>query len=116
MCGPDFGSGEIVSNTIVKRVFYGMKASGRDFRNHMRYSLDNLRYMLCKSNPDLWVILSNHDSGSEECDYMLLYVYDCPCISQYPDKSLYRLGEYFILNPGSVGPPSIYLGGKLSQV
>ena len=65
---------------------------------------------------DLWMRKRKMDNGPEYYEYMLLYVDDCLCISQHPEAALDRLRKYFHLKPGSVGPPNIYLGGKLSQV
>ena len=47
---------------------------------------------------------------------MLLYVDDFLCIYKHTYLALDRLGKYFSLRTGSVGPPKIYLGSKISQV
>ena len=47
---------------------------------------------------------------------MLLYVYDFLFIYKTPDKELYRLGNYFTLNPGPVGSQKIYLGVNISHL
>jgi hypothetical protein len=116
ICGPEFGSENIGKKAIVKRALYGTKSASRDFRNHLRDCMDHLGYESCKADPDLWMRVSLSDEGSEYYEYILLYVDDCLCISQHPDKSLDKLGKYFTLKPGSVGPPKLYLGGKLSEV
>ena len=36
--------------------------------------------------------------------------------SHQPQGALDRLGKYFTLKPGSVGPPKLYLGAKMSKV
>ena len=47
---------------------------------------------------------------------VLLYVDDCLVISFEANKALREIGKYFQLKPNSIGPPKIYLGGKVSKV
>ena len=47
---------------------------------------------------------------------VLLYVDDCLVISFEADKALSEIGKYFQLKPNSIGPPKIYLGGKVIKV
>ena len=116
VCGPEFGLENIGRKAIFKRNLYGMKAAGRDFRNHLRDCMDHLGYTSCKADTYLSMRLSKRNDDSEYYDYMLLYVDGCLCILQHPDKALARLRKYFNLKPGSVESPNIYIGGKLSQV
>ena len=48
--------------------------------------------------------------------YLLLYPDDCLAISHRAVHNLHEIGKYFTLKPGSIGPPKIYLGGKVSKV
>ena len=52
---------------------------------------------------------------------MLLYVDDTLCLSEHPMEAMLELNKYFPLKKDKkgkplIGPPTIYLGGKLSQV
>ena len=47
---------------------------------------------------------------------MLLYFVGILWIFEHSDAALDRLGKYYTLDQGSVGPPKIYRGGKLFQV
>ena len=50
-------------------------------------------------------------------EYVLLYVDDALVISHRAEHILRReLGKYFELKEESIGPPDIYLGGKMRQV
>ena len=115
-CGPEFGSDNVGKVGVVTRALYGMKSSARDFRNHLRDCMEHMGYESCLADPDLWMREAKLDNGTEYYEYILLYVDDCLVISQYPKESLHRLGKYFPLKPESVGPPKLYLGGKLSQL
>ena len=116
ICGIEFGAENVGRKAIVKRALYGTKSAGRDFRNHLRDCMDHLGFVSCKADPDLWMRSTKGSNGMEYYEYMLLYVDDTLCISEYPEECLKSLGKYFTLKPGSVGPPKIYLGAKFSQV
>lgn len=116
ICGEEFGSELKGKRAIVRRALYGMKSAGRDFRNHLRDCMEHMGYKSCRADPDLWVRVAKRQDGSEYYEYMLLYVDDALAINEDPHSMLNELGKYFTLKPGSVGPPKIYLGGKLSQV
>ena len=116
VCGSEFGSEFIGRKVIVKRALYGTKSAGRDFRNHLRDCMDHMGYVSCKADPDLWMRISKSSHGREYYEYILLYVDDCLCVSEYPRESLDKLNKYFPLKKNSIGEPRIYLGAKLSQV
>ena len=49
--------------------------------------------------------------------YVLLYVDDCLVFSKHCEKMLREeIGNYFKLKDKSIGPPDVYLGGKMRQV
>ena len=55
--------------------------------------------------------------GTEYWEYVLLYVEDALSISHRPREVLEKeIGKYWILKPGSVGPPKLYLGNKVYEV
>ena len=47
---------------------------------------------------------------------MLLYVDDCLCVMEHPEKGIESLAKYFPMKPGSIGPPKIYLGAKIGKI
>ena len=47
---------------------------------------------------------------------MLLYVDDCLAISEHPKETVLQLDKYFKIQPSSIGPPDIYLGGKVKKM
>ena len=116
ICGPEFGSENLGKKAIVKRALYGTKSAGRDFRSHLRDCMDHLGYTSCKADPDLWLRMAKRDNGENYYEYMLLYVDDCLSISEYPKEALERINQYFPMKPGSIGPPKLYLGAKMSKV
>ena len=78
--------------------------------------MEHLGYSFYLTDPDLWMRASKLGDGTDYNEHILLYVDDCLVISQYPNESLHRLGKYFSLKSESIGPPKLYLGGKLSHL
>ena len=120
-CGKEFGSEEEGRIAVIVRALYGTKSSGRDFRNHLRDCMDHMGYESSLGDPDVWFRKAIKDDGSEYYEYMLLYVDDTLVVSEYPKEALIELNKYFPLKKDKngkplIGPPSIYLGGKISQV
>ncbi len=116
ICGPEFGAEECGRYALVVRALYGMKSSGRDFRNHLRDCMDHMGYTSCKANPDMWMRETKRDSGELVYEYLLLYVDDALSYGPDPRAQLEELDKYFPMKPGSIGPPKIYLGAKISKV
>ena len=55
--------------------------------------------------------------GSKYWEYVLLYVDDALVISDNAKHILENeIGKYFIMKPGSIGPPKIYLGGHMRKI
>ena len=115
-CGDEFGPNDKGKRALVKQALYGTKTASRDFRNHLRDYMEHLGYVPCRADPDLWMRVATMNDGIEYYEYTLLYVDDCLVISKHPEEALSRLGKYFVLKEGSVGPPKLYLGAKISQV
>jgi hypothetical protein len=55
--------------------------------------------------------------GHSYYEYVLLYTDDCLVVSHKGEEVLRNeIGKYFVLKEESIGPPDIYLGGKLREV
>jgi len=79
--------------------------------------MTHLGFHSCKADPDIWMRAAQKDDGSTYWEYVLLYVDDALCISMNAENILRKeIGKYFYVKEGSVGPPSIYLGNKVSKV
>ena len=70
----------------------------------------------CLADPDLWMREAVHSNGSKYYEYILLYVDDALCVSEFPKEALLQVDKYFPMKKGSIGPPDIYLGGKVRKV
>ena len=117
ICNLEFGLDNIGKVALIRRALYGGKSSGVDFWKHLRACTIHLGFESCKADPDVWMREAMKDDGSAYCEYVLLYVDDCLCISVNPEKVIQsEIGRYFVLKPKSIGPPDIYLGNKVTKV
>jgi hypothetical protein len=116
ICGPEFGPDNVGKKALVVRALYGLPGAGRDFRNHLRDCMRHLGYESCLADPDVWMRHGTKDNGEKYWEYMLLYVDDALSISAHGEAPIRELGKYFKIKESSIGPPSIYLGGKMSEV
>ena len=117
ICGPEFGLENVGKRALIRRALYGGKMAGRDYWNHMRSCMEFLEFKTCIADPDVWMRKAKKADGSTYWEYVLLYVDDALVISEHGNKVLHEeIGKYFELKEESVGPPSIYLGGKVSKI
>ena len=78
--------------------------------------MEHLGYESCKADPDVWMRSATRLDGQEYFEYILLYVYDCLCISENPKPALLQIEKYFPIKPASLGRPKTYLGGTVSKI
>ena len=117
VCGPEFGPEREGCIAIITRALYGGKSAGSDYWKHMRACMAMLNFTSCRGDPDVWCRPATTSTGTPYYTYICLYVDDCLCIDEFPETILRKeIGKYWNLKPSSVGPPSIYLGNKVTQV
>ena len=117
ICGMEFGIEHYGKRALIRRALYGGKSSGSDFWKHLRTCMEHLGFKSCLADPDIWMREAQHKDGSPYWEYVLLYVDDALCISNNAENViLNEIGKYFYVKDGSVGPPKVYLGNKVSKV
>ena len=96
---------------------YGGKAAGRDFRNHLRSCMEFLNFKSCLADPDVWMRPAIKSDGNTYYEYILLYVDNALVVSENAESILRNeLGRYFHLKEELIGPPTVYLGGRVHKV
>ena len=115
-CGPEFGSEHMGKTAVVIRALYGLHSSGAAFRNKLATYMETLGYFPCEADPDVWMRPGRKSDGSEYYKYVLSYVNACLSISENPKASVEQIDNFFKMQPTSIGPPNIYLGGKCAKV
>ena len=114
--GPEFGE-DAGKKAIIVRALYGLKSAGASFRHHLADCMKHLGYTPCLADPDLWMKPEvRPDDGVAYYAYILCYVDDILSIAHNAEDVLRRLDKYFMLKPGSLGDPDIYLGAKLKKM
>ena len=117
ICGAEFGLENIGKIALIRRALYGGKSVGKDFRNHFRACMSHIGFTPCLADPDVWMRPAQKADGSKYWEYVLLYVDDALVISDNAKHILENeIGKYFIMKPGSIGPPKIYLGGHMRKI
>ena len=101
---------------MVVRALYGLQSIGSAFCNHLTSCMEDLNYLPCRADPDVWMQKAIKYNGIEYYEYMLLYVDDCLAISEAPKEAVLQLDKLFKMQPISIAPPNIYLGGKVKKM
>ena len=114
ICGKEFGLENVGKVALIRRALYGGKSAGKDFRNHLRECMSHLKFTPCLADPDVWMRPAIKADGTEYWEYVLLYCDDALVISENGREILENeIGKYFTMKPGSIGPPTLYLGGHM---
>ena len=117
ICGPEFGLENVGKIAIIVRALYGGKSAGADYWNHVRKAMLDMNFQSCKADPDVWFRPGIKDDGTEYNQYILLYTDDILCVMEDPKQFLLdEFSQRFKLKEKSIGPPTQYLGNKVSQV
>ena len=120
ICGDEFGLEHNGKVALIRRALYGGKSSGSDFWKHLRSCMEHLNFSPCKADSEVWMRPAIKADGSEYWEYVLLYVDDVLCISKNGQQVIKNeISRYFIIKNAKkdgIGPPSLYLGNKVSQV
>ena len=118
ICGPEFGEHEGCV-ALIRRALYGGKAAGRDYWHFLRKIMHkDFGFQSSRGDPDVWFREARRaDTNELYYEYVLLYTDDILCISDRAEDIIRgEIGKKFMLKEESIGPPSQYLGGKLSLV
>ena len=117
ICGPEFGVENIGQMALIHHALYGGKAAGRDFRNHLCSCMEFLNFKSSLAAPDVWMSPVIKSDGNTYYEYILLYVDDALVVSENAESILCNeLRRYFHLKEEPIGPPTVYLGGRVCKV
>ena len=112
----EFGPDEQVNFFIIVRALYGLRSSGKAFRNHLSAGIKELGWISCKADADVYYQSATRPDGVTYYKYLLTYVDDLLCISDEPSLDLDKLDKYFKMKANSRGIPKSYLGGQINAV
>ena len=77
--------------------------------------MEDLNYLPCRSDHNVWMRKVGKSDGTEYYEYMLLYFDDFLAISEAPKEAVLQLDKLFKMQPNSIAPPDIFLGGKVKK-
>ena len=87
------------------------------FRNHLCSCMEFLNFKSCLTDPNVWMRPAIKSDGNTYYEYILLYVDNALVVIENADSILRNeLRRYFHLKEESIGPPTIYLGGRVHKV
>jgi hypothetical protein len=79
--------------------------------------MSTMKFTACTADPDVWMRPGTKSDGTTYWQYVLLYTDDILAIMEEPELFIRNeLGSRFTIKPKSIGPPSQYLGNKVSEV
>jgi hypothetical protein len=117
VCGPEFGLENVGKRAKIIRALYGGKSAGADYWRHVRSAMDEMGFISCKADPDVWFRPSTKEDGTDYYQYVLLYTDDILAIMENPETFIREeLSNKFVVKPNSIGKPTQYLGNKVTNI
>ena len=95
---------------IIAKALYGLRSSGRSFRDFLALNLREMGFVSSKADPDLWMRGAVKSNGDAVYEYVISYVDDLVFQGVDPKAFMDSLGQRFTLKPGSIKEPDTYLG------
>jgi hypothetical protein len=116
ICGREFGDQYVGRKAVIVRALYGLKSSGAAWRACLAEVLrDQLGYRSCRADNDVWFRPAQRSDGTRYYEYVLVYTDDILSLSCDPNATLCHLDQHFLIKPGSMGPPTFYLGATIGK-
>jgi hypothetical protein len=100
---------------IISKALYGLRSSGRSFRDFLASNLRELGFVSSKADPDLWLRPAVKSNGDKIYEYVISYVDDLIFQGINPKEFMDKLGSRFTLKPGSIKEPDTYLGVDIKK-
>ena len=109
--GPEYTG----KKAIIAKALYGLRSSGRSFRDFLAMNLRELGFVSSKADPDLWLRSAKKPNGDHIYEYVISYVDDLVFQGINPKVFMDALGKRFTLKPGSIKEPDTYLGANVKK-
>jgi hypothetical protein len=113
--GKEFGPDKRGRPVIITRALYGLRSSGKAWRDHMASTLRDFGYSSCKADPDVWMKAKTKPDGFQYWSYVLVYTDDLLVVDHEPQVVMDFMASRYTLKPGSVKEPDSYLGTQVSK-
>jgi hypothetical protein len=115
IAGKEFGPKFEGRPVLIVRALYGLRSSGKAFRDYLATNLREMGYVSSKADPDLWMRPDTKTDGTEYYNYVICYVDDVAVTMEDPKEFMDALSKRFTLKVGSVQEPELYLGADVKK-
>ena len=113
--GAEFGPDKQGRPCTIVRALYGLSASGASWHRTMSKALRQMNFFSSRGDPDVWMRPATKADGSKYYEYILLYVDDVLCQSEYPKKVMDEIASLYTLKDGTIKEPTEYLGAQVKK-
>ena len=100
---------------LIVRALYGLRCSGKSFRDHLAMHLREMCFVGSRADPDFWMKPASKPDGTEYYQYVICYVDDVTVAMENPKEFMDELGRRFTLKDGSVKEPDMYVGADVKK-
>jgi hypothetical protein len=107
IAGKEFGPKNAGRPVMIVRALYGLRSSGKSFRDFLATNLREMGYESTKTDPDLWMMPDTKADGTEYYRYVICYVDDVAVTMESPQEFMDELALRFTLKEGSVQEPTL---------
>jgi hypothetical protein len=115
IAGKEFGPKFQGRPVLIVRALYGLRSSGKAFRDYLAGNLREMGYISSKADPDLWLRPDTKSDGTAYYHYVICYVDDVAVAMEDPKGFMEALSKRFTLKEGSVQEPELYLGADVKK-
>ena len=116
IAGLEFGAENVGRKVLIVRALYGLRSSGKCFREALVQTLRDAGFESCKADPDMWMQAACKEDGTEYYEYFLCYVDDVLCCLVNPKPVMETINKCFTLKPETVKEPDCYLGAQVRKM
>lgn len=114
--GLEFGPENVGRPVKIVQALYGLRSSGKCWRETLAQSLREAGFSSCKADNDVWMRAAIKPDGEKYYEYVLVYVDDILAISTNPKAVMDYLETTYTLKENSVQEPTEYLGTQIKKV
>ena len=114
--GTELGPKYAGRKAIISKALYGLRSSGRAFREHMAQILRDMGYKSSSGDPDMWLRPAKRSNGEKIYEYVICYVDDIGYAGLDSKGFMADLGRRVTLKEGSVKEPDQYLRASVKKI
>jgi hypothetical protein len=115
IAGKEFGADKEGRVDIITRALYGLRSSGKAWRDHMAATLRDHGYTSCQADPHVWMRPKTEAKGFRYWSYIMVYTDDILVVDHDTKTVMEYLALRYTLKPGIMKEPGTYLVAQVSK-